>query len=138
MTAKTDTTSKATATGPKSPWNGTPSFETIAEESRVSFDSMVEASTIAAKGYRAIGSAWFDFAKESMAAQAGAAEAIMGARSWAEFTDAQTAQTKNTFERTMAAGNRIADMTVKTAGEAMEPIRARTEDLVERYAKPAA
>ena len=39
----------------------------------------------------------------------------------------------------MAAGNlHLADMTVKTAGEAMEPIRARTDDLVERYGKPAA
>ena len=72
-----------------------------------------------------------------MAAQAGAAEALMGVRSWAELTDAQTAQAKGTFERTMAASNRIADMTVKTAGDAMEPIRARAEDLVERYGKAA-
>ena len=138
MTTKTDATGKATAAGPKSPWNGTLSLETIAEESRASFDSMVEASTIAAKGYGAIGTAWFDLAKEAMAAQAVAAEAIMGARSWAELSDAQTVQAKGAFERTMAAGNRITDMTVKTTGEAMEPIRARTEDLVERYGKPAA
>ncbi len=137
MTTKTSATSKAAANGHKSPWNGNLSFETIADESRASFDSMVEASTIAAKGYGAIGTAWFDFAKETMAAQAGAAEAIMGARSWAELTDVQTVQAKGAFERSMAAGNRIADMTVKTTGEAMEPIRARTEDLVERYAKPA-
>ena len=138
MTTKSDTTSKAGATGPKAPWNGALPFETIAEESRASFVSVVEASTIAAKGYGAIGSAWFDFAKEAMAAQAGAAEALMGARSWAELTDAQTVQAKSAFERTMAAGNRIADMTVKTAGDTMEPIRARAENLVERYGKPAA
>ena len=138
MTIKTHTTSKATASGPKTAWNGAPPLETIAEESRASFDSMVQASTIAAQGYGAIGSAWFDFAKEAMAAQAGATEALMGARSWAELSDAQTVQAKGAFERTMAAGNRIADMTVKTAGDAMEPIRARAEDLVERYARPAA
>ena len=138
MTTKTHTTSKATASGPKTAWNGALPLETIAEESRASFDSMVQASTIAAQGYGAIGSAWFDFAKEAMAAQAGATEALMGARSWAELSDAQTVQAKGAFERTMAAGNRIADMTVKTAGDAMEPIRARAEDLVERYARPAA
>ena len=137
MTAKTDTTSKSAANGTKSPWNGALPLETIAEESRASFDSMVQASTIAAKGYGAIGNAWFDFAKEAMAAQAGATEALMGARSWAELTDAQTVQAKGAFERTMAAGNRIADMTVKSAGDAMEPIRARTEDLVGRYGRPA-
>ena len=137
MTTKTDTTSKATAAGPKSPWNGVLPFETIAEESRASFDSMVEATTIAAKGYGAIGTAWFDFAKEAMAAQAGTAEALMGARSWAELTDAQTGHAKGAFDRTMAAGNRIADMSVKTAGDAMVPVRARAEDLVERYGKPA-
>ena len=98
---------------------------------------MVEASTIAAKGYGAIGSAWFDFAKEAMAAQAGAAEALMGARSWTELTETQAAQGKSNFERTMAAGQRIADMTVKTAGDTMQPIRARTDELVERYGKPA-
>ena len=38
----------------------------------------------------------------------------------------------------MAAGQRINDMTVRTAGDAMEPIRARAEDLVERYGKPVA
>jgi len=137
MTTKTDTASKATASGPKSPWNGALPFETIAEESRASFDSVIEASTIAVKGYGAIGSAWFDFAKEAMAAQAGAAEALMGARSWAEFTDTQTGHAKGAFERTMVAGNQIADMTVKTAGDAVEPIRARAENLVERYGKPA-
>ena len=54
------------------------------------------------------------------------------------LTDAQTVQAKSAFERTMAAGNRIADMTVKTAGDSMEPIRARAENLVERYGKTAA
>ncbi|MDE0049209.1 MAG: phasin family protein [Rhodospirillales bacterium] len=137
MTVKTDAASKAAAADPKTPWNGEFSFDTMADEGRASLQSFVQASTIAAKGYGAIGNAWFDFAKETMAAQAGAAEAIMGARSWAELTDAQTVQAKGAFERTLAAGNRIADMTVKTTGEAMEPIRARTEDLVGRYAKPA-
>ena len=137
MTTKSDTANKTAASGPKTSWNGALPLETIAEESRASFNSMVEASTIAAKGYGAVGSAWFDFAKEAMAAQAGAAEALMGARSWAELTDAQTGAAKGAFERTMAAGNRIADVTVKTTGDAMEPIRARAEDLVERYGKPA-
>jgi len=137
MTTKTETASKAAAANSKTHWNGAFSFDTMAEESRASFDSVVEASTIAAKGYGAIGSAWFDFAKEAMAAQAGTAEALMGARSWAELTEAQSGAAKGAFERTVAAGNRIADMTVKTAGDAMEPIRARAEDLVERYGKPA-
>ncbi len=136
MTSKSDTTAKAAASK-TTPWNGTLSFETMAEEGRASLDSMVEATTIAAKGYGAIGSAWFDFAREAMTAQAGAAEALVGARSWAELSEAQTGHAKGAFERTMAAGNRIADMTVKTAGEAMEPIRARAEDIVERYGKPA-
>ena len=137
MTAKTDTASKAAA-NPKTPWNGAFSFDTMADEGRASLDSFVQASTVAAKGYGAIGSAWFDLAKEAMAAQAEAAEALMGARSWAELTEAQTGAAKGSFERTMAAGNRIADMSVKTAGDAMEPIRARAEDLVERYGKPVA
>ena len=136
MTSKSDTAAKAAASK-TTPGNGTFSFETMAEEGRASLDSMVQATTIAARGYGAIGSAWFDFAREAMAAQAGAAEALMGARSWAELSEAQTGHAKGAFERTMAAGNRIADMTVKTAGEAMEPIRARAEDLVERYGKPA-
>ena len=136
MTTKSNSTGKA-APGGNTRWNGTLSFETIAEESRASFDSVVEASTIAAKGYGAIGSAWFDFAKEAMAAQAGAAEALMGARSWAELSEAQSGHAKTAFERTLAAGKRIADMSVKTAGDAMAPLRARTEDIVERYGKPA-
>ena len=138
MTTKSDTTSKAAANGPKTPWNGAPSFETIAQEGRASFDSVVEATSIATKGYGAIGGAWFDFAKEAMAAQAGAAKALMGARSWSELTDLQSGQAKTAFERTMAAGQRINDMTVRTAGDAMGPIRARGEDLVERYGKPVA
>ena len=137
MTTKTDAASKASAANSKTAWNGAFSFDTMADEGRASLDSFVQASTIAAKGYGAIGSAWFDFAKEAMAAQTDAAEALMGARSWTELTDAQTGAAKGAFERTMAAGNRIADMTVKTTGDAMEPIRARAEDLVERYGKPA-
>ena len=137
MTTKSDTASKAAANS-KTAWNGAFSFDTMADEGRASLDSFVQASTIAAKGYGAIGSAWFDFAKEAMAAQTDAAEALMGARSWAELTDAQTGTAKGAFERTMAAGNRIADVTVKTTGDAIEPIRARAEDLVERYGKRVA
>ena len=137
MTTKTETASKAAAADSKTSWNGAFSFDTMADEGRASLDSFVRASTAAAKGYGAIGNAWFDFAKEAMAVQAGAAEALMGARSWAELTEAQTGAAKGAFERTTAAGNRIADMTVKTAGDAMEPIRARAEDLVERYGKSA-
>ncbi len=137
MTTKSDTTSKAGASGPKSPWNGASALETIADESRANFDSVAAASAIAAQGYGAIGSAWFDFAKEAMAAQAGAAEALMGARSWAELSEAQAGQAKDALDRTMAAGNRIADMTVKTTGEAMAPIRARAEELAQRYGTPA-
>ncbi len=137
MTTKTDAASKAAANA-KTAWNGAFSFDTMADEGRASLDSFVQASTIAAKGYGAIGSAWFDFAKEAMAAQTDTAEALMGARSWAELTEAQTGAAKGAFERTMAAGNRIADVTVKSTGDAMEPIRARAEDLVERYGKPAA
>ena len=137
MTTKTDAASKAAANS-KTAWNGAFSFDTMADEGRASLDSLVQASTIAAKGFGAIGSAWFDFAKEAMAAQTDTAEALMGARSWAELTEAQTGAAKGAFERTMAAGNRIADVTVKSTGDAMEPIRARAEDLVERYGKPAA
>ena len=138
MTTKTETAGEAAASSSKTTWNGSFSFDIMADEGRASLDSFVQASTVAAKGYGAIGSAWFDFAKEAMAAQADAAEALMGARSWAELTEAQTGAAKGSFERSMAAGNRIADMSVKTAGDAMEPIRARAEDLVERYGKSVA
>ena len=137
MTTKSNTTGDAAAAGRKTSWNGALSFEAIAAESRASFDSVVEASTIAAKGYSAIGGAWFDFAKEAMAAQAGAAEALMGARSWTELSDTQAGHAKTAFERTMAAGQRLTDMTVKANSDVMGPIRARTEDLVERYGKTA-
>lgn len=137
MTSKASSTAKTAASATSTPWNGAFSFETMAQEGRASLDSMVEATTIATKGYGAIGSAWFDFAKEAMATQTGVAEALMGARSWTELSEAQAGHARGAFARTMAAGNRIADMTVKTTGEAMEPIRARAEDLVERYGKPA-
>ena len=111
----------------------------MADEGRASLDSFVQASTIAAKGYGAIGSAWFGFAKEAMAAQTDAAEALMGARSWTELTEApDPALRRAPSSARWLRGNRIADMTVKTTGDAMEPIRARAEDLVERYGKPAA
>ena len=64
MTTKSDTADKA-APGPKTSWNGAFSPEIIAQEGRASLDSVVEASTIAIKGYGAIGGAWFDFAKEA-------------------------------------------------------------------------
>ena len=134
MTTKSDTADKA-APGPKTSWNGAFSPEIIAQEGRASLDSVVEASTIAIKGYGAIGGAWFDFAKEALTAQT---EALMGARSLTELADAQTGQAKTAFERTMAAGLHLTDMTVKTAGDAMKPIRVRAEDLAERYGKPIA
>ncbi len=137
MTTKSKTTGETAANGGRDRWNGAPSYETIAAEGRENFDSFVEASTIATKGYGAISDAWFAFAKGAMEAHVEASKALMGARSWTELTDAQAGHAKTSFERTVTAGNRIVEMSVKTAGDAVEPIRARAETLVERYAKPA-
>ena len=134
---KSKTTGETAANGGRDRWNGAPSFETIAAESRENFDSFVAASTIATRGCGTIGNAWLAFAKDALEAHVEATRALMGARSWAELTDAQAGHAKTSFERTVTAGNRIVEMTAKTAGDAVEPIRARAESLVERYARPA-
>lgn len=50
----------------------------------------------------------------------------------------QNEAAKTSFDKLMAEGNKITELSIKVANEAIEPIQARVNVAVEKLIKPAA
>src|SRR3546814_14310410 len=63
---------------------------------------------------------------------------VLGAKSLNEVVDLQNTFTKSAFDAFVAESTKISELSVKTASEAIEPIKARAAEAVEPLSRPHA
>jgi len=105
---------------------------------KANVDAVMAASTTWAKGFEAMGRAWFDYARSSMEQSVGVAKAMMTAKTLKEVVDLQSDYAKTSFDGLLAETTRLQDVTMKTANEAMSPLSERVNVAVEKMGKPVA
>ena len=88
-------------------------------------DAAIEAGTIAAKGFEAIGKEVTDFNKMLFEAGVANAQAMMGIKTVQEAMELQTGFARNSFDEFVAKGTKISEMSVKVAQDVAEPVNAR-------------
>jgi phasin family protein len=116
---------------------GAKSFEDIAKFSKENLDAVVSASTVYAKGFETVGKAFYALSQETVEASAAVAKAMLGVKTLKEAVDLQTDFAKTTFDKFVAEGTKLSEMSIKVANEALEPINARVNVAVEKFLKPA-
>jgi phasin family protein len=116
-------------------WDANGSFEKLADAGRENMEALVASTSIAAHGLGAVNQAWFDFAKATLERNGAAAEAIFSARNAADAAELQTDWARNAFDNYVSESSKITEMAVKTANEAVAPIRARVDGAVEKFAE---
>lgn len=119
-------------------WDARESFEQLAGAGRENFDALVKASTIATKGYGAIGQQWIEFSRAAMEKNAQAAKAMMGAKTPKDLVEAQSDWAKTAFEGYVAETSKASELALKTTTEAFAPLQARVDDFVTKFVKPVA
>jgi phasin family protein len=114
------------------------SYEDLSKFQKDNYDAYVAASQIFAKGAENIGKAWMAFTQESLETVAQTAKALLGAKTLREAVDLQSDWAKSSFDKVVAEGTKISEMSVKVANEAYAPINARVNVAVEKMMKPVA
>jgi phasin family protein len=113
-------------------------YEDLSKFSKDNLDAYVAAGTTVAKGFETIGRAWVNFTQETFEAGAQVAKALLSAKTLREAVDVQTDFAKTTFDKLVAEGTKVSEISVKVANEAAEPLNARLNATIEKLLKPVA
>lgn len=113
-------------------------FEQFSSFAKENGEAMMTASTILAKGYENIAKAWLGFCQEVATTGASTTKQLIGAKTLREAVDLQADFAKTSFDRMVAEGTKVSEMSLKVANEAIEPINQRVNVAVEKFLKPAA
>ena len=118
-------------------WDANGSFEKMADAGRGNMEAFVAATSIAAQGFGAVNQAWFAFAKTALERNGAAAEAILATKNPADAVEMQADWARSAFDNYVSEAGKITEMAVKTANDAIVPIRARVDGAVEIFSENA-
>jgi len=113
-------------------------YDQFATYSQANYDAFSKSFGIMTKGVEDVTKAWFAFSQASVDASVDFSKKVMGAKSVNEVVDLQNDFAKTSFDSFVAESTKISELSVKTANEAIEPIKARVDETVETLAKAAA
>ncbi len=110
----------------------------FASVGRDNVEALVKSSTIWAKGSEEIGKSVAALTQAQVEASLATTKALLGVTNFKQALDIQNEAAKTSFDKLMAEGNKITELSIKVANEAIEPIQARVNVAVEKLIKPAA
>ena len=107
-------------------------YDQLSTLNKDNLEAVVASGNIVAKGVEG-------FSKEVFALTSmNAAKAFMGVKTLREAIDLQADLSRSQFDRLMADSTKLAEMSVKVANEAFQPIQARVNVAIEKMLKPVA
>lgn len=112
-------------------------YDEFATFSKDNVDAVFKAGSIYAKGVEQVSKAVLALTQAHLNNQVAAIKAVMGATSLRQFVDMQTDLAKTNFDKYVAEGSKLSEISLKVANEALEPIQARVTATVEKLMKPA-
>ena len=110
----------------------------LASVGRENIEAFVKASTIWAKGTEEIGKSVAALTQAQVEASLATTKALLGVTNFKQALEIQNEAAKTSLDKLMAEGNKITELSMKVANEAIEPIQARVTVAVEKILKPAA
>jgi phasin family protein len=118
--------------------NAFKTYEEMSKFQKDNYEAYMAASTIFAQGVEHISKAWVAFTQQNMENAAQTAKALLGAKTLREAVDVQSDWAKTSFDKFVAEGTKLSELSVKVANEAYAPINARFNVAVEKMLKPVA
>ena len=113
-------------------------YEDLLQFGKENVEAVVQSGSIVAKGVQDLSHSWVVLAQASMDEQVAASKALIGAKSLKEVIDLSSSMAKSNFEKLMAEGTKMTQISTKLAEEAMIPLSSRVSAAVERFFKTAA
>jgi phasin family protein len=113
-------------------------YEEFSKFQKDNYEAYIAASTIFAKGTENLSKVWLTLTQEAMENAAQTAKALLGAKTLREAVDLQSDFAKSNFDKFVAEGTKLSELSVKVANEAFAPLNARVNVAVEKMLKPVA
>jgi len=102
------------------------------------YEAVSKSFGIWSKGLEDVSKAWVAFTQGTVDSTMAYGKQVLGAKSLNEFVDLQNTFTKSSFDTFVAESTKISELSVKTASEAIEPLKARVDETVETLSRPLA
>lgn len=118
--------------------NFTQGYDEFASASKDTLDAVAKSAALMAKGFEQIATACTSMSQEAMENSVSATKSMMSCKNWKEVVDVQTDMTRTNMDRIMTEGTKIAEMSMKAANEASQPIQQRMNESVETFVKKSA
>lgn len=112
-------------------------YDEVTTLNKANIDAVVQSSTLAAKGVESLSRELMSFAQAQLEANMAMTKKLFGVKTLREFFDVQNDFARQAFDKAMAEGAKMTEMTVKVSNEAMEPIQSQTNKSVEKVMKAA-
>jgi len=106
--------------------------------SKGNVEAVVKAGSIYARGLEDLSKTVMAMTQSQLEASVAAAKAVLGCTSLRQMVDLQTDLARTNFDKFMADGSKLSEISLKVANEALEPLQARVNIAVEKFIKPAA
>ncbi len=111
-------------------------FDEATAFTKESLDAGFASAAIASKGFDAFAEEVAAYGKKAAEASFANVKALSGIKSVQDLLEVQTGFARAAFDMAFAGATKIAELGVKTANEAVEPIQTRVAKAVEKYGKP--
>jgi phasin family protein len=113
-------------------------YDQLSNLNKDNLEAVVASGNIVAKGVEGFSKEVFALVQSSFETSMNAAKAFMGVKTLREAIDLQADLSRSQFDRLMADSTKLAEMSVKVANEAFQPIQARVNVAIEKMMKPVA
>jgi phasin family protein len=113
-------------------------YDDFSAVQKAGVEALVLAGSVLAKGAEDLGRAYFAFAQEAANANAEAAGAMLTAKSLEEIVGLQGAYAQSALDKSLAETAKISELSARIGGEALRPIQAQFNAVIEKAMKPIA
>jgi phasin family protein len=113
-------------------------YDEVSTFNKETVEALVNAGTLTAKSFETLNAEVLAFAKAQMEETITASKSIMGAKTVQELFDLQSEYAKSAYDGLVAQSNKIGELATKLTKEAVEPLTARFQVMVEKIARPVA
>lgn len=113
-------------------------YDEFAAIQKQGLDAWIKAGTVLAKGAEDLSKTCLALAQETAASNSEAAQAMLRAKSLEEIVELQSEFARKSFDRSVADGTKISELSLKIANEAFGPLQEQFNAAVEKAMKPLA
>ncbi len=116
----------------------TKGYDDLTMFQKSSMDAWIKAGTVLAKGAEDLSKAYLAYAQDAAVTSSEAAKALMAVKSLQEMVELQNEFARKAFDKSVAEGTKMSEMSLKIANDAFEPLQAQFASVVEKALKPLA